>query len=241
MIHPCYWSALNLHHDVLEQSDAEQIFDEYEISIASQSSEARTLLLGRLTSELHQIPKGDEGAEQFEDWCKRAIEIAFARQLSNVALKPNGQGSQRRDIVSTNQGEQGIWKRVLQDYGTRLVIFEIKNYDKLGIEEYRQVHSYLDREYGRCGFIVCRDPQQAIPKGGTLDAFREFYNKGHVIVKISASTLVSILSKLRSPEKVDAGSNMLCAILDDHVLLYANGQSNADGKQPKRNRRKRDR
>jgi hypothetical protein len=241
MIHPCYWSALNLQHDVLEQSDAEQIFDEYEITIASASAETRSLLLGRLISELHQIPKGDDGADQFEGWCKRAIEIAFARQLTNVALKPNKQAPQRRDIVATNQGEEGVWKRILQDYGTRLVIFEVKNYDVLGVGEYRQVHSYLDREYGKCGFIICRDSMQAIPKGGTLDAFREFYMKGYVIVKISATTLITLLSKLRSPWKVDAGSNMLSSILDDHVLLYASGQTNADGSQAKKRRRRRKR
>jgi len=119
-----------------------------------------------------------------------------------------------------------------------MVTFEIKNYDALGVGEYRQVHSYLDREYGKCGFIICRDPHQAIPKGATLEAFREFYMKQHVIVKISANTLVTILSKLRSPEKVDAASKMLESILDDHVLLYASGQTNADGSQSKKRRRR---
>jgi hypothetical protein len=172
MLHPCYWSALNLRHDELDQPDAEQIFDEYEITIASKSKETRSLLLGRLISELNQIPRGDDGADQFEDWCKRAIEIAFARQLTKVTLKPNKVATQRRDVVATNQGESGIWKRILLDYGTRMAIFEVKNYDALGVAEYRQVHSYLDREYGKCGFIVCRDPHQAIEKGATLEAFQ---------------------------------------------------------------------
>lgn len=52
MIHPCYWAALNLRHEDLDQSDAEQIYDEYEITIASQSSEQRSRLLGQLISEL---------------------------------------------------------------------------------------------------------------------------------------------------------------------------------------------
>jgi len=225
MIHPCYWLALSLDQEPLHQDRAEEIFDEYEISIYSQSSEQRSHLLGQVISELTQIPLGDEGASQFEDWCKRALEIAFATHLTNIQHKPNGQATQRRDIVATNQAQAGFWKRVLADYGTRQVIFEVKNFESIGVEEYRQVYSYLGKEYGQLGFIICRDTQGALTKGRELDAFREFYSKNSVIVKLTASLLVSILSKLRNPEKTDAGNKLLDTTLDTCIRMYANGQS----------------
>jgi len=225
MIHPCYWAAMNIGQDGITQEDAEEIYDEYEITIASQGSEQRSKLLGQLISQLNSIPVGLDSAHDFEDWCKRAIEIAFARQLSNIQLRGNLSAVQRRDIIGTNEATGGFWRKIKDDYNTRQVIFEVKNYESIGIDEYRQVHSYLGREYGSLAFIICRDKQGAVSKGRELEAFREFYQKGCVIVKLTADFLVTTLSKLRSPEKFDAGSNLLDRILDTHVRIYASGQS----------------
>ena len=229
MVHPCYWAGMNLDQDALAQEDAEDIYDEYEIKIASQSSDQRNKGLGQLISELNQIPLGDDGASAFEDWSKRAVEISFARQLANIQHKPNGSSSQRRDIVATNEGLDGFWRRIREDYGTRQVVFEVKNYEQMGVDEYRQVHSYLGKEYGKLGFIICRDPQAGLAKGKELEAFREFYTKDSLIIKITAGGLVSILSKLRSPEKFDAGSTLLGKMLDTHIRLYATGQTDLSG------------
>lgn len=237
MIHPCYWAALNLKHDLLGQPDAEEIYDEYEITIASHSSEQRSKLLGQLISELSTIPLGSDGAAPFENWCKRALDIAFARQLTNIQLKPNVSATQRRDIVATNEGS-GVWRRILEDYGTRQVIFEVKNYESIRVNEFRQVHSYLGKEYGRLGFVVCRDPVNGLQRGPELDAFREYYAKDSVIVKLTANQLISILSKLRSPDKSDAGELLLSRMLDTYVRMYASGQSDVTtvGKSKKRHR-----
>lgn len=224
MIHPCYWNALNLQNDNLEQSIAEQIFDEYEITIHSQTAEQRSTRLGQLISELSKIPLGNEGATDFENWCKLVIEIAFAKELTNIQLHPNGQAVQRRDIVATNQGIHGFWKRIREDYETRQVIFEVKNFEEIGIDEYRQVNGYLTREYGNLGFIICRDKQGGLVKGRELEAFREFYLQRKVILKLTASGLISVLSKLRSPTKTDAGEQLLNSMLDTHIRMYASGQ-----------------
>ena len=229
MIHPCYWNALNLQRDGLEQGAAEQIFDEYEITIHSQSAEQRASSLGRLISEVASIPFGTDGAAQFEDWCKRVIEIAFAKELTNVQLHPNQSAVQRRDIVATNQGVHGFWKRIRDDYETRQVVFEIKNFEEIGIDEYRQLNGYLTREYGRMGFIVCRDKQPGLFKGRELEAFREFYIQDKVMLKITAATLTSVLSKLRNPSKIDAGDIALGNHLDTHIRLYSSGQAVSGG------------
>lgn len=224
MVHPCYWSALNLQKEDLDQGVAEQIFDEYEITIYSQSTEQRATRLGKIISELPTISIGADDASDFEDWCKRVIEIAFAKELTNIQLHPNKSAVQRRDIVATNQGIRGFWKRIREDYETRQIIFEVKNFEEIGIEEYRQMNGYLTREYGKLGFIICRDKQTGLVKGRELEAFKEFYLQGKVIIKITASTLISILSKLRSPAKIDAGDLALDQQLDTHIRLYATGQ-----------------
>ncbi|AEJ01324.1 hypothetical protein Nit79A3_1492 [Nitrosomonas sp. Is79A3] len=223
MIHPCYWSALNLKEEI-DQSVAEEIYDEYEITIDSQSTKERSTKLGQIISELQTIPTGAENASDFENWCKRVIDIAFAKELTNIQLHPNKCAVQRRDIVATNQGLRGFWKRIREDYETRQVVFEIKNFEEIGIDEYRQVNGYLTREYGKLGFIICRDKQPGLMKNRELEAFKEFYLQGNVIIKITAQILTGILSKLRSPAKVDAGDLALDKQLDTHIRLYSTGQ-----------------
>ena len=99
------------------------------------------------------------------------------------------------------------------------------------------MNGYLTREYGRLGFIICRDKQPGLVKGRELEAFREFYMQGKVIVKITASMLTSILSKLRSPTKIDAGDMALDRQLDTHIRLYAAGRTDHQaGARPKRKR-----
>lgn len=230
LVHPCYWSALDIKSEPLTADTAEEIYDEYEITLASQSKEIRDKMVGRIVSELQEINAGDEDAHLFEDWCKRAISLIFAGQLTNLQLRPNNNATSRRDVVATNEGLKGFWQRILNDYNTRQVVFEIKNFEKLTVNEYRQVFSYLGKEYGKCGFIVCRDKIKELAKGADLDAFREFYTKDVVIVKLTASFLVAMLNKLRSPQKFDVANDMLSKHIDEHIRLYANGQTNTKKK-----------
>ena len=161
---------------------------------------------------------------EFEDWCKRSIELIFAGELSNVTLKANGNASARRDIVATNEAIKGFWKRIRDDYGTRMVVFEVKNFEKLGVDEYRQAHSYLGKEYGKFAIIVCRDKMKELSKESEMGAFREFYNKDAVILKVTAGAIVQAISKIRSPQKFDAAGEMFSRHLDTHITMYANDQ-----------------
>ena len=141
-------------------------------------------------------------------------------------MHPNKNSKQRRDVVATNSGTSSAWKRILEDYRTRQVIFEVKNYEVLSIEEFRQVHGYLGREYGKLAFIICRGKSIEL-SGSECIAFREFYRSesGSMIVKITANWLVNALSKLRSPQKHDFADIQLSKLLDEYVRVYANAVS----------------
>ena len=233
LIHPCYWTALNMSSDILDPNSAQEIYDEYEITIVSQSKEMRDKKIGQIISELQNIDLGETDAHIFEDWCKRVLEFIFAGRLTNIQTRPNNNAASRRDVVATNEGLEGFWLRVLKDYNTRQVVFEVKNFEKLTINEYRQVNSYLGKEYGNCGFIICRDKLKELSKGAELDAFREFYNKNSMILKLTADFLVSILHKTRSPQKFDIADELLKKHLDEHIRLYASGQTNINKKKNK--------
>lgn len=221
LIHPCYWLALGLTKTELRSDEAEDIHDEYDIEISSISEEQRTQQIGSILNELASIPEGHSGAHDFEQWCLKAIRIIFATDLVNIELNPNKLGLQQRDIVATNLGETPIWKRILSDYKTRQVIFEIKNYREIGAVEYRQVNSYLVKEYGNLAFIITRDHSNNLEKHKELQWAKETYdNHNKIIIKLSSKFLEKSLSKARNPQKHDAVNTELNKLIDMYIRTY---------------------
>lgn len=222
LIHPCYWLALNLKEDSLEKHQAEEIYDEYDIEISSISAEQRTERIGKIIEEIKSIKKGTEGCVEFEDWALGALRLIFAGSLSNIELHPNKNGRQQRDIVATNMATTPLWRRIVDDYKTRQVVFEVKNFDALTQNEYRQINTYLNNEHGTLGFFITRCNDNNLEKGKELDWAQELYfNQGKkIVIKLSEKYLVKHLSKLRSPQKHDATEKELNKLLDTYLRQY---------------------
>lgn len=226
LIHPCYWMALNLTRSTLNPEEATDINDEYEIKVASVTPELRNARLGRLITEYTKIVSGLDGAAEFEQWCLEALKICFAGRLDNIALHPNKAAVNRRDVVGTNLAQSAFWNRIQNDYATRQVIFEIKNYENPTLEDYRQTLSYLSGPYGSIAFIISRDWNVTLDRDKELAWVRSIYaDHKKVIVKLSGKFISDILAKLRNPQKHDAGDKALVSLLDDYERLYFSQQS----------------
>ena len=242
LVHPCYWMALGGPRHVLAETEAEEIYDEYEIHIESQTPEIRKAQLGQHISALDQMPLGVDGARRFEEWCLKAARILFAGQLSNFSLQPNKDAVQRRDIVATNIATGGAWRRLYEDYHCRQVVMEVKNQEGLGGDEYRQMLSYLTGEYGKCGFIITRDKYIELGKDKELNWVKEIYDKhnGVLIVKLTGTFIASLLSKLRNPQRHDEANVRLNKLFDTYTRLYLAGRvptpkSEGRRRRPRRN------
>ncbi len=222
LVHPCYWLALNLQDNGLEHEQAEEIYDEYDIEISSITDEQRKARIGKIIEEIKDIKHGKDDCTEFESWCLQAIKLIFAGALSNVELHPNKNGRQQRDILATNMAATPVWSRIREDYGTRQVIFEVKNYVDLTADEYRQVNSYLCNEYGKLAFIITRCSDNNLKKGRELDWAQELYfnHDKKVVIKLSEHYLVKHLSKLRSPQKHDAANIELNKLIDTYIRRY---------------------
>jgi hypothetical protein len=218
--------SLNLTKNSLNPDEAADINDEYEIKVSSVTPELRNARLGRLIAEYRDIPEGSDGAGDFEQWCLEILKVCFAGRLSNIALHANKDSVNRRDIVGTNLAETTFWRRVESDYGARHVIFEVKNYQSLTLEDYRQVLSYLSGRYGAIAFVICRDWSVNLEKERELAWVRAIHSDHQkVIVKLSAKFLSDIVSKLRNPQKHDSGDVALGSLLDTYERLYFGQQA----------------
>ena len=225
LIHPCYWMALNCSRNTLHPDEAEEIFDEYDIEISSKTPAIRNGRIVELIRRLSQIEKGIDQASEFEQWCYDAIRICFAKGLRNVELKPNKNARMRRDIVATNLGEGNAWRRIYDDYSTRQVIFEIKNYEGLAAADYYQMISYLSGEYGKLGFFITRDETVDLYSGKDVEWVREVYlAKEILVIKLTGKYLARLLGRLRNPAKHDAVNDAIHKLLDTYSRLYLAGQ-----------------
>ena len=238
LVHPCYWMALNCTRNTLAPTEAENIYDEYDIEISSETPDIRNTRIRELIAQLDRIEEGAAGSTEFEGWCQKAIRICFAKGLRNVELKPNKLAKSRRDVVATNLGEGDAWRRIYDDYGTRQVTFEIKNYPGLEASDYQQVQSYLTGEYGRIAFVVTRDDTVDLYANKDVEWVREMYtNHRALIIKLTAKFFTNLLQKLRNPQKHDTVNSALHRLLDTYTRLYLGGQTTFQTGTRKRKRR----
>jgi hypothetical protein len=222
LIHPCYWMALNIFDREIQPEMAQEIYDEYDIKVSSETPERRSSEIGGLIAEEGNIPHGKEGWVDFENWTLRALKIVFAGHLTNIQLKPNGAVLQRRDIVARNIGTVDIWRHIRDKYQTTQVIFEVKNYKDLGADEFRQALSYAVDPYGKCIFIVTRADNDNLTQGTELDWVRSMYHEHdkRLVVKLSSKVICSQLAKLRNPQKHNAPEKFLTGLIDNYERRY---------------------
>ena len=198
-IHPCYWKALGIQGDDVDSELLFDIHDDYEVRPTANAPELRARRLGQLVSELTHVSEGQEGAREFENWVLRTCQILFAGNLSNIELHPTPDAVQRRDVVATNSAIHGVWKRILDDYRCRQVIFEVKNYSQLELEDFRQALSYSGRQYGQFVIIVHRSDDEGL-KSKVRTWVKEFWDQHNVLIMvIPTSILVRCLKKNRNP------------------------------------------
>jgi hypothetical protein len=218
--------ALNCTRNTLVASEAEEIFDEYDIEVSSETPAIRNGKIKDLVTQLTNIEEGRAGSEKFEVWCQKAIRICFAKGLRNVELKPNKLAKSRRDVVATNLGEGDAWRRIYDDYRVRQVTFEIKNYKGLESADYQQIQSYLTGEYGKLAFVITRDDSVDLYANKDVEWVREIYaNHRVLIIKLTGKFLSNLLDKLRNPQKHDAINNAVHRLLDTYTRLYIAGQA----------------
>ena len=127
---------------------------------------------------------------------------------------------QRRDILATNVATDGFWKRVLDDFGARQQVIEVKNYSPMTEDDFRQAHGYSGKDNGRLVIIVNRAKEEP-PTEKERGWIKELWDRhGTLIFLVSADFLARSISKLRKPERVDYVDTHLGRFLDRYQRDY---------------------
>jgi hypothetical protein len=246
-VHPCYARALALEDgdvaiEIAEQAEDEAPASEDEASEREVTQSAhlklrdqRSRQLGKVLVDYTHIDPGDAHASRFEEWVTRAVKVLFSGQIINAELHPNKNAALRRDVVGTNLGATPFWRRMLEDYGCRQVVFEAKNYSELGPAEFNQAVNYGGGAFGKASFIVSRGAA-GLDENERAHIKSRYYGQQHLIVILPAELIVLCLRKQRSERRVDYTENTLGRLLDTYERQYLGEQAGRKGKRPKRRR-----
>ena len=225
MLHPAYWHGLNANGAELEAGASQDIYDEYEIERQSDAPALRQRMLRERRNALTEVPMGASGAVELEEWCVEVIRICFAKSLRNVERQPVSTGTSRPDIVARNLGASEFWSRVLNDYQSRQVVFEVKNKDDFDGRDIRQLAAYLTNGAGSIGFLVTRGGSENLERGAELDQIRDTWTNGRkLILKIPCPLLSKLLGRLEQTSRHDKVDNFLNSLLDRYERCYIKGQ-----------------
>jgi hypothetical protein len=166
----------------------------------------------RIAMHLNSIKTGKPGSRKFEAWCKEAVAYLFGDQLGKLETQRRMEGGiYRADLISRIRPSHDFWTALSQDFRTRYVVFEFKNYSgKLSQDQIFLTEKYLYTNALRCFAII-------ITRGGAhRNAIRSakgvLRNSGKLILLVTAD---EVLRMLRMKDRGDDPNDLLWDAVDD--------------------------
>lgn len=117
----------------------------------------------RLKNKLFSIPSGQLSAIEYQKTILEILNYLFNPELIDGAIEVETfDGTERRDIVFTNDSDQSFWSYLRNEHSNFLIMFEVKNTQDLKPMHFNQVATYVGERLGHLAFIVTRmSPSEA--------------------------------------------------------------------------------
>ena len=117
-----------------------------------------------------QTGKTDGADRKYEDAVAQLLASLFYPHLDFASEQVRTDtGTQIRDLVFYNNREIPFLEEIFQDYGSRQLIFEMKNVRSIEREHISQLNRYLDSGLGKFGAFVTRNPPTRAMFRNTID------------------------------------------------------------------------
>jgi hypothetical protein len=141
-----------------QAADAQPAFD-YIDEDACREAEA-------LKQRLGAISAGRERAAEYQRVVLEILNYLFNPELIDGAPEVRTvDGTERRDIIFTNDSDESFWEFVRSEHSGILVMFEAKNTEDLEMANINQTATYMGDRIGRLGVIVTRKgPSEAVKR-----------------------------------------------------------------------------
>ena len=147
----------------------------------------------RLQTKLQTIAPGTTQSSEYQRAILEILNYLFNPQLIDGEIEVRTvDGTERRDIIFTNDSDESFWTYIRQEHSGFLVMFETKNTSGLEPAHYNQTATYLGERLGRLGFIVTRNPENVANQKKAFSIFNDSYPR-KVILILSDLDLVDML------------------------------------------------
>jgi hypothetical protein len=147
-----------------------------------------------LKKKLSEIPSGQADAAKYQHVVLEILNFLFNPELIDGELEVRTiDGTERRDIIFTNDSDATFWTYARQEHSALYVMFETKNTQSIGPAALNQTATYLGDRLGRLGFVVTRFP----PEESALRKAFSIYNDSNprkIILFLSDQDLIELLA-----------------------------------------------
>lgn len=140
------------------RADAQPTFEYVDGDVCRQSDD--------LKARLSALEPGHALAGDYQQLVLEILNFLFNPELIDGRLEVRtADGTERRDIVFTNDSDESFWDFTRTEHSSLLLMFEAKNVSALDMTALNQTATYLGDRLGTLAFIVTRhDPGAAIQK-----------------------------------------------------------------------------
>ena len=156
--------------------------------------------------ELRKLPSGkdDNADRKYEDCVCQLLASLFYPQLDFAAEQSRtDSGVLIRDLIFYNNRSLDFLRDVFDVYGSRQIVFELKNVREIGRDHVNQLNRYLNEEFGRFGVLVTRNPLPRNIVKNTIDLWSGQRRCILALTDADLETMVTVFdSKQRLPIEV---------------------------------------
>jgi len=103
--------------------------------------------------------KGDNADKKYEDWVEQLLASLLYPNLDYACGQSRtDSGAHIRDLIFYNNRNFDFLDEIFATYGSRQIVFELKNVHEITREHINQLNRYLSEQFGRFGVIITRNP-----------------------------------------------------------------------------------
>ena len=157
-----------------------------------------------LIAKLGSIPSGAPSASEYQRTVLEILNFLFEPELIDGQIEVKTiDGTERRDIVFTNDSDATFWDFVRNEHSALYLMFEVKNTDSIGPAALNQTATYLGDRLGRLGFIVTRQPADEAQMRKAFSIYNDSTPRKIILIVSNADlcTMLKEKSSGKSPMK----------------------------------------
>lgn len=152
----------------------EKTADKAQPTLAYLEDDAVASEVARQKALLASVTPGATDASKYQRTVLAIINYLFSPELIDGEIEVRThEGTERRDIIFTNDSDQSFWAYLRTEHSAFLLMFEAKNSVELELAHLNQTATYLGDRLGRVGFIVTRNPASSTAQRKAFSIFND--------------------------------------------------------------------